>query len=434
MKETKRPYTKSQLIGFMKDNNITTIKDMQSAIKDLFKDFIQEALEAECEAMIVDSKEDEIPNTKNGFTPKSITSSYGGFDINRPRDRNSFFKPTLVKNYQRNISEIEEKIISMYAKGMSTRDINEHMGDIYGIEMSADMVSTITNKVLPLIRDWQNRPLDDFYPVVFLDAIHYSVREGSTVVKKAAYVVVGITKHGIKEILGIYIGENESSKFWLGVITDLKNRGVKDILIASIDGLAGFKEAINSIFPTTEVQRCVIHQIRNTLNYVSWKDKKEFAKELKGVYQASNEKAGREGLSSLKEKWGSKYHYPIKSWENNWESLSTFYSYTPELRRIMYTTNIVENVHRQFRKATKTKGVFTTDDSLMKMLYLVTKNIERRWTKPISNWPEIIGQLTIRFKDRIEMYLYCLNGPLYTKLPTLPEDLIFLESKRLKLR
>src|SRR5665647_2625549 len=323
---------------------------------------------------------------------------------NSPRDRNGKFEPQIVKKYEKNASEIEEQIIAMYAKGMSTRDIDAHMKDIYGIDVSADMVSKITDKIFPLITEWQSRPLDPVYPIVFLDAIHFKVRKDNRIINKAAYSVLGIDVSGRKDILGIWIGENESASFWLGVCNDLKNRGVEDILIASKDGLSGFSEAINSVFPRTSIQLCVIHQIRNSMKYISYKDQKAVMVELKKVYQALTLEEAELAFETFKETWGKKHPVVIKSWETNWQELTTYFSYPYGIRRLIYTTNTVEAYHRQLRKVTKTKTSFPTDDSLKKIIYLATKNISKKWTMPLQNWAECISQFVIQFEGRLSVF------------------------------
>jgi transposase-like protein len=289
----------------------------------------------------------------------------------------------------------------MYGKGMSTRDITDHLYNIYGIEASPTFISGLTDKILPMIQEWQNRPLELVYPIVFMDAIHYKVRQDNRVVNKAAYAVIGVNMSGMKDVLGIWIGENETSKYWLKVLTELRNRGVSDILIASVDGLNGFSEAIKAVFPRAEIQRCIIHQIRNSSKYVSYKDLKEFNKDLKVVYTAVNEHAALAELDRFEEKWGSKYSIAIRSWRNNWSELSTFFKYPEEIRRIIYTTNAMESYNRQLRKVTKSKSIFPSDESLNKMLYLATVDITKKWTQSIRGWSLILAQLCIYFEDRV---------------------------------
>jgi transposase-like protein len=397
--------------NFVKEGNFKSIKDIEEALKDIFKDTIQEALEAEIEEELGYSKYDlankSTTNSRNGKYKKTVKSSAGTIDLLVPRDREGAYQPKIVEKHQRDISKLEDNILSLYGKGMSTRDISSHVQDIYGFEVSAESVSRITDKLIPLIQEWQSRPLDPVYPFIFLDAVHYSVKEENRIVKKAAYVVLGVTLEGRKEILGIYIGENETSKFWLSVMTDLKNRGVKDILIASVDGLNGFDNAILSVFPQAQIQRCIVHQIRNTLKYVSYKDRKSFAHDLKSIYTAPSEEAGLTALNSVKDSWKVKYPFALRSWEVNWTQLSAFYEYTEEIKKVMYTTNVIENVHRQFRKVTKSKGVFPTDMSLLKQLYLVVIDLDKKWDRSFKRgWDQILGQLAIKYENRLSEYLF----------------------------
>ena len=401
-----RKYDNEMLMEFVKSNNIKTADDLNSAFREMYKDVIQVMLENEMTNHIGYDKGSktvkETDNRRNGYSDKKVRSSFGELLLSVPRDREDEFEPVVVEKHSRELSsDIENKIISMYSKGMSTRDISDHIKDIYGMEISAEMVSRITETILEQAKEWQARPLETVYPFLFLDAVHYSVRTNGKVIKRAAYVVLGITLEGKKEVIGIYVGENETSKFWLMVLSDMKTRGVKDVLISSIDGLPGFSEAIRAVFPKTEVQRCIVHQIRNTLNGVPWKDKKAFASDLKSIYTSPTEESGYKALELVEEKWGSKYSYTLRSWKENWSELSTFFKYTPEIRKIMYTTNSVESLHMQLRKVSKTKTVFPTDDSLLKILYLATIGVSKKWTVPIREWPLILGQLVIHFSDRI---------------------------------
>lgn len=391
------------------DGGLETVNDLHTYLKEMFKDALQEMLEAELEVELGyakgDKKNKNTSNRRNGTTKKTVNTKFGTMELDIPRDRNGEFEPMVVPKHTRDISGIEEQIISLYSRGMSTRDIHEQVKDFYGIEVSADMVSKITDKIIPQINEWKNRPLEPIYPFIFLDAIHYKVREDGQIKNKAAYVVLGVTLDGFKDILGIWIGENESSKFWLGVLNDLKNRGVDDVLIFSVDGLTGLKEAIQVAYPNAEIQRCIIHQLRNSFRYVSYKDLREFANDFKEVYKAVNEEEGYQKLLNLEEKWGKKYPYAIKSWDMNWDVLSPFFKYPIEIRKIMYTTNIIEGLHRQFRKVTKTKSVFPTDLSLEKMLYLASQNAMKKWTQRYRNWDSILNQLMIFFEGRVEQYL-----------------------------
>ena len=318
--------------------------------------------------------------------PKGISSFQSG-QLESPRDRNGTFEPQIVQKHQTTISdEIEEKILSMYGLGMSYRDISSHIEDIYQVSISTATISTITDKIINKVKEWQSRPLEAIYPFVWLDAIHYKIKDGGKYVSKAVYTILGVGIDGKKEVLGLYLSENEGANFWLQVLTDLNNRGLEDILIASVDGLNGFPEAINTIFPKTEVQLCVVHQIRNSLKYVASKDQKEFMKDLKLVYQAATKELAEEELLKLDEKWGKKYPLVINSWNNKWENLSVYFKYPADIRKVIYTTNIIESVHRQFRKLTKTKGAFPNESSLLKLLYLGIKNASKKWTMPVWNW------------------------------------------------
>lgn len=390
----------------VKKGNFKSASDIQDALKELMKDFIQETLETELDSELGYEKYDKNinnDNSRNGYSKKKVKSSFGEIELDIPRDRNSEFEPKIVPKYSRDISNLEEKVISMYGLGMTTRDINKHIQEIYGVEISSEMVSKITDKIIPLIEEWKARPLEEVYYFTFLDAIHFSVKEDKSIVKKAAYIVLGVNSEGKKDILGIYIGANESAKFWLMVLNDLKSRGVKDILIASVDGLTGFSEAIHSVFPLTDIQRCIIHQIRYTLTYVSYKDKKEFSKDLKKIYTSPTEEAGYSALQELKEIWDKKYPYALKSWENNWSELRTFFKFSPEIRRIMYTTNVIENLNRIFRKSTKTRSSFPTDMALMKILYLCTRNLTEKWKSGYAkDWHMIKGQLAIEYEERLK--------------------------------
>ena len=344
-------------------------------------------------------------NKRNGHSTKNLKSQYGEFQIDVPRDRNGEFESKLVPKYQRDISGIEEKVISLYARGMSTRDIHDQIQDLYGIALSAEMVSKITDKILPQVKEWQSRPLNPVYPFVFMDCIHYKVREDGRILSRAAYVVLGVTVEGYKDILSITVGANETSKFWLGMLNDLKNRGVKDVLFFCVDGLPGFKEAIQAVYPQAEIQRCVIHMLRNSFKYVNYTDLKKFSSDFKAVYNAPNETAALSELENIKEKWGKKYPYAISNWENNWEDVSSFFQFSNDIRRIMYTTNIIEGLNRQYRKVTKTKSVFPSDTALEKMLYLASENVVKKWTQRYRNWDQVLNQLIVLYGERITNYL-----------------------------
>lgn len=386
-----------------------TMDDIADKLKELFKETIQEVFEAEMDHHLGykknSSQGDNSGNSRNGYSQKTIKTRLGEVKIEIPRDRNGEFEPQIIKKYDKNSNQIEDQILAMYAKGMSTRDIEEHMRDIYGIEVSPAMVSIITDKILPVIAEWQSRPLERVYPIVFLDAIHFKVRKENRIIGKAAYSVLGINIQGQKDILGIWVGESESASFWLGVCNDLKSRGVQDILIACKDNLSGFSEAINATFPQTEIQLCVIHQIRNSLKYVSYKEKSELTTDLKKVYHALTIEESELMFAAFKEKWGKKHPAIIKSWENNWIELTAYFKYPCALRKIIYTTNTIEGYHRQLRKVTKTKTAYPTDESLIKMIYLATTDISKQWIKPIQDWPNYLAQFAIYFGERLEIEL-----------------------------
>lgn len=400
---------KEQIRQIISENNISSVTDVYALLKDSFRDILQELLEAEMDSSIGYDKNQkgdlDTTNKRNGHSKKTVKSQFGNLALDIPRDREGEFEPQLIPKYQRDISGIEEKVISLYGRGMSTRDIHDQIQDLYGIEISAEMVSKITDRILPEIKEWQSRPLNPIYPFVFMDCIHYKVKDEGRIVSKAAYIVLGVTTEGQKEILSITVGANETSKFWLGMLNDLKNRGIQDVLFFCVDGLPGFREAILNVFPQAQIQRCIIHMLRNSFKYVNYNDLKKFASDFKSVYNAPNEDTAKSELMALKEKWGKKYPYAISNWENNWEDLNSFFQFSGDIRRIMYTTNIIEGVNRQYRKATKTKSAFPSDSSLAKMLYLASQNIMKKWTQRYRNWDQVIGQLIFLYDERLTQYL-----------------------------
>ncbi|URZ00203.1 IS256 family transposase [Clostridium felsineum] len=405
-------FSNKELIKLILENNpdIKTPEDVQNTLKDLFGGLLQQMLEAEMDNYLGYKKYDynnkNTSNSRNGKSKKTMKSNLGLFDLDIPRDRESSFEPTVVKKHQTDVSKLESSVIGMYAKGMTTRDIANQINEIYGTEISPGLVSDITNKVIPLIKDWQNRPLEAVYPIIFMDAIHFKVRKDNAVVSKAAYAVIGVNIEGKKDVLGIWIGSAESSKYWLLVLNELKNRGIKDILIACVDGLNGFKEAIRAVFPNTEIQRCIIHQIRNSSKYLSYKDLKAFNADLRLVYTSSKEEVALSKLDELEQKWGDKYLIAIRSWRNNWTELATFFKYPPEIRKIIYTTNAMESYNRQLRKVTKSRSIFPNDEALLKMLYLATIDITKKWTQGIRGWAQILAQLSIFFEGRLDEVLF----------------------------
>jgi transposase-like protein len=373
----------------------------------LIKQLTEAALEAEVESHIANDVLNGNRNRKNGVNKKTIKDlSNGSFELETPRDRNGTFEPQIVKKHQTTISnEIEDKILSMYGLGMSYTDISSHIEEIYQVSISTATISTITDKIIDKVKAWQSRPLDSIYPFVWLDAIHYKIKDGGKYVSKAVYTVLGVNMEGKKDILGLYLSESEGANFWLSVLTDLNNRGLQDILIASVDGLKGFPEAIKTIFPNTEVQLCIIHQIRNSIRYVASKNHKEFMNDLKPVYQAVSKEAAEDALLALDEKWGKLYPIVLQSWNNKWENLSVYFKYPPEIRKVIYTTNIIESVHRQFRKLTKTKGAFPNENSLLKLLYMGIQNATKKWNMPMWNWNLTLSQLAIFFEGRLDSEL-----------------------------
>lgn len=393
--------------------NCKSVEDLvgkNGLMKRLFKDVMQQLLDAEMEEHLGRTKyercsEENSKNYRNGTSNKTVRSSYGDVELDIPRDRNGDFNPVSVKKYKKDCNEFDQKIIGLYARGMSTRDIQSEMEELYGIELSPSAISHITDKVLGAAAEWQNRMLDKVYPIVYMDAIHFKVREDNKIVSKAAYICLGIDMNGYKDILGIWIGEAEGAKFWLSVCNDLNNRGVKDILIACMDGLRGLPEAIKALFPNVCIQNCIVHQIRNSLKYISYKDKKDFMKDLKLVYTAETVELALSQLDMLKEKWDYKYANVIDSWYSNWNNLSTFFDFSSGIRKMIYTTNLLEGFNRQLRKFTKIRTVFPTDESLRKSLYLATDQVMKKWTSPIANWGPILLQFEIMFAERIETAL-----------------------------
>ena len=376
------------------------ITGKDSVLSPLIKQLTEAALEAEIDTHLAQEID---PNRKNGKSRKTMKSSSGSFELETPRDRSGTFEPQLIKKHQTHVSdEIEAKIISMYGRGMSYKDMSSHVEDMYGIKVSTATLSAITDKIIAKVKEWQQRPLDSHYPFVWMDAIHYKVRDNGRYVSKAVYTILGLNMEGKKEVLGLYLSESEGANFWLSVLTDLNNRGVKDILIASVDGLTGFPDAINAIFPETEVQLCIVHQIRNSIRYVAYKHHKAFMIDLKRVYRAVSKEAAETALDDLEERWGQKYPIVIKSWRNKWDNLSVYFKYPEEIRKVIYTTNSIEAVHRQFRKLTKTKGGFPNENSLLKLLYLGIQNASKKWIMPIRNWNLALSQLAIFFEGRLD--------------------------------
>lgn len=386
----------------LQEYEINDVQDIQDALKDLLGDTIKGMMEAEMKEHLgyEKSARSDNSNSRNGYKTKQIQSNLGAMEIQVPQDRESTYEPKIVKKRQKDISEIDCKIISMYAKGMTTRQISETIEDIYGFEVSESLVSDVTDKILPQIEEWQNRPVSEVYPIVFIDSIHYHVRENNLTVKKAVYVVLGITHDGLKEVITIEIGGNESSKFWLSVFNNLKNRGVRDIFVVCADGLAGIKEAIEAAYPQAEYQRCIVHQLRNTLRYVSYKDYKSFSNDLKKIYHALNEELALKALDEVSECWKEKYPQAMKSWYTNWDALSPIFKFSAGVRKIIYTTNVIESLNATYRKLNSQRPVFPNNTSLMKALWLATMEATKKWGK-IRNWINIWHELCIMYEDRM---------------------------------
>ena len=397
---------RAKIRELLQESNISSMADIQELFKETIAEFMENGLDAELEEELgysrYDYKNKDTDNSRNGHSSKILKTSFGEVDIDVPRDRKGEFDPVILKKNQTSISQdVEEKILSMYAKGMTTSDIETHIRDIYGLQISDTTISRITDKILPIAKEWQQRPLEPIYAVVFLDAIHYHVRSEGQIVKKAVYIAIGINLDGKKDVLGMWVGENESAKYWASVLNGLRNRGVEDIFIACTDNLTGFDAAIEAVFSQTEIQNCIIHQLRNSSKYVSYKDIKALMADLKAVYAAVDEASALDALDIFAETWDKKYPKISKSWRENWVNLSTYFKYPVEVRRLIYTTNTIEGFNRQLRKVTKSKAVFPTDDSLFKMLYLAMIDITKKWTGRRQDWGTIHAQLSIYFNDRM---------------------------------
>ncbi len=394
---------KNIIAALIDEYDIETADDIQEALKDLLGGTIKSMMEAEMDEHLgYESYErSDNDNYRNGTKTKKVRSNYGEFEIDVPQDRNSTFEPKVVKKRQKDISEIDQKIISMYARGLTTRQISEQIKEIYGFECSEGFISDVTDKILQDIDDWQKRPLDDIYPIVFIDAVHFSVREDNRIRKLAAYVILAYTLDGRKDVISLEIGENESSKYWLSVLNGLKNRGVKDIMVICADGLSGIKEAISAAYPEAEYQRCIVHQVRNTLKYVSYKDMKAFAADLKSIYLAPDEKQGYDAMQTVREKWEGKYPNAMKSWENNWDVLTPIFKFSSDVRKVIYTTNAIESLNSTYKKLNRQRSVFPNDKALLKTLYLSTLQATKKWTQPLRNWGKVYGEFAIMYEGRI---------------------------------
>lgn len=394
---------KNIIAELIEEYDIRTAKDIEDALRDLMGGTIQEMLEAELDEHLGyrSYERSDSSNYRNGKKTKKIRGNLGETEIEVPQDRDGTFEPKVVKKRQKDISGIEQKIISLYAKGMTTRQISDTIEEIYGFEVSDGMVSDITDRLLPQIEDWQNRPLDEVYPIVFIDAVHFSVRDNGQIRNLAAYVILAVSLTGHKEVLSIHIGENESAKYWLGVLNDLKNRGVQDILILCADGLTGIKESIAAAYPTTEYQRCIVHQVRNTLKHVAEKDKKAFANDLKSIYHAPNEEAGYERMHTVTDKWQDRYPNAMKRWEENWDVISPMFKFSADVRKVIYTTNAIESLNSSLRRLNSQRSVFPSDTALLKALYLATFEATKKWTMPLRSWGKVYGELSIMYDGRL---------------------------------
>lgn len=394
---------------FLKENDIREMLELDMFIREMKGALLEEMLDGERDAFLgysrYDSSNKETDNSRNGYTPKTVRSTHGSIEVDIPRDRDGDFEPELIRKYQRDITQIEDKIISMYARGMTVRDIQSHLEEIYGASISPQTISKMTDRILPKVEEWRNRPLQELYSIVYIDGQRYKVRSDGQVKDKTVYVVMGIDMDGRKDILGLWISETESAKYWLKVMTDLKNRGVKDILIITSDDLSGIENAIQAVYPDAEYQGCVVHVIRNSLKYVSHQDKKDFSRDMKLVYKAATEESALVALDELKDQWGDEYPLAISVWERNWDRIRTMFRFTEEIRRLIYTTNPIESFHRQLRKVTKNRSLFPSDTSVLKLLYLATCEVLKKWTVKLPHWNRILAQLSIHFGERVEKYL-----------------------------
>lgn len=397
---------KNIIQALINEYDIETADDIQEALKDLLGGTIKSMMESEMDEHLgygsYERTEDREPgdNYRNGTKRKHVRSNYGEFELEVPQDRNGSFELQIVKKRQKDISEIDQKIISMYARGLTTRQISDQIEELYGFECSEGFISDVTDKILQEIEDWQNRPLDEIYPVLFIDAVHFSVREDNRILKKAAYVILAIRMDGKKDVISLQIGENESSKYWLGVLNELKNRGVKDVMVICADGLTGIKEAITAAYPKAEYQRCIVHQVRNTLKYVPYKDMKAFAADLKTIYLAPNEKQGHANMERVSEKWNPKYPNAMKSWEQNWDVISPIFKFSTDVRKVIYTTNAIESLNSTYKKLNRQRSVFPSEKALMKSLYLSTLQATKKWTQPLRNWGKVYGEFSVMYEDR----------------------------------
>jgi putative transposase len=406
-KDTNSRFSDEQVKQFLEQGQIKNMADVQGALKDLFGRALQAMLEGEMDHHLGYTKNDaqskQTSNRRNGHATKTVRSDYGDIALTVPRDRKADFEPQIVKKRQKNVTGIEDQVLALYAKGISTRDIQDHLERLYGIEVSPTFISNVTDKVLAQIQEWQSRPLAPVYSLMFLDAVHFKVRQDGRIISKAAHIMIGVDLEGMKDVLGIWIGESESAKFWLSTLSEIQARGTQDVLICCTDNLSGFSEAIQAVYPQAMIQKCLVHQVRSSLRYVSSKDVKAVVAAMKAVYTAPSETLALVALDAFEADWGIKYPLALASWRRNWSELATFFQFAPQLRRLIYTTNMIESFHRQLRKVTKGKAVFPTDESLLKMLFLATRDVQRKWTMRIPHWGQILAQLSITFEGRINI-------------------------------
>jgi len=399
---------RTKLKKLLKEKGVKSLDDFNAFMRDVSKDVIETLLDEELTDHLgfekYDQKAKTVDNSRNGYTPKSVKSKFGEIDLDVPRDRKSEFEPQVVKKRKRDISGLEEKIISMYAKGMTTRDIQAHIKDLYNYDISPDTVSSITDKVIERAREWQSRPLEPIYAVIYMDAVFLKMKSEGHVRNVALYTIIGINLDGQKECLGLWICESESSKYWLSVLNELKNRGLEDVLIFSVDNLKGISEAIEAVYPQAEIQKCIVHQIRNSLRFVSWKERKPMAKDLKLIYTAATEEEGAAALKEFSEKWDKRYPHVSASWKKNWAEIATFFKYPPEIRTLIYTTNPIESLHRKIKKVSKNKAIFPNEQALFKLVYLAVEEAAKKWTMRQRDWAMIYSQLMIFFEDRVAKY------------------------------
>jgi len=400
---------KELLRELVRSGAIKSVDDINALVKDIYKETLETMLEAELDEELGYSRYDyrnkDTKNSRNGKRSKRVRSSAGELEIEVPRDRQGEFKPEVLPKGSKDIGGIEDKILGMYSRGLSSRDIADQIEDIYGTRLSATSISRVTDKIVPVIESWQNRPLEPIYVMLWLDGFVLKIRSEKGVSNQCAHVIMGITSEGYKQVVGIWVGDSESSKFWLNVLTDLKNRGVEDILMCTVDGLSGFEDAIAAAYPQTSVQRCIVHQVRYSCRFAQHKDRKAMCADMKRIYTAPNEQAGLAALEVFAENWEAKYSYAVKSWRSNWGALSQLYHYTPEIRRLMYTTNPIESLNRQFRKGTKTRTQFPSEQAAMKVLYLTVMKMEEKWRMRVQNWGLILSQLMIHFGERISKFV-----------------------------